>query len=136
MAVPGRVQTDLLEVAAVVPELAPGYKRIDDPRDVRRLRVRLEGADLSWADLDVVGAGQTMDGGVIFMIVAVFYVLVTIALIGWPSSVYLMATVRQVSLSAGQQLALGACFLTGMTLASPRAGWTCGRARALNDMGR
>jgi len=89
MAVPGRVQTDLLEVAAVVPELAPGLKRIDDPRDVRRLRVRLEGADLSWADLDVVGAGQTMDGGIIFMIVAVFYVLVTIALIGWPSSVYL-----------------------------------------------
>jgi len=60
MAVPGRVQTDLLEAAAVVPELAPGLKRIDDPRDVRRLRVRLEGADL-----DVVGAGQTMDGGVI-----------------------------------------------------------------------
>jgi len=55
-------------------------------------------------------------GGVMFMIVAVFYVLVTIALIGWPSSVYLMSTVHQVSLSPGQQLAMGACFLTGMTL--------------------
>ncbi len=61
-------------------------------------------------------------GGVMFMIVAVFYVLVTIALIGWPSSVYLMATVRQVSLSAGQQLAMGACFLTGMLL-SIATGW-------------
>ena len=76
-------------------------------------------------------------GGVMFMIVAVFYVLVTIALIGWPSSVYLMATVRQVSLSAGQQLAMGACFLTGMTL-SIATGWVGMRSgvRALNDMGR
>jgi ABC-2 type transport system permease protein len=76
-------------------------------------------------------------GGVMFMIVAVFYVLVTIALIGWPSSVYLMATVRQVSLSAGQQLAMGACFLLGMTL-SIATGWVGMRSgvRALDDMGR
>ncbi len=63
MAVPGRVQTDLLEAAAVVPETERGLPRIDDPRAVRRLRVRLEGADLSSADL--VGAGQTVDGDVI-----------------------------------------------------------------------
>jgi transglutaminase-like putative cysteine protease len=64
MAVPGRVQTDLLEAAVVVPDMAPGLRRIDDPRGVRRLRVRLEGADdLSRADL--VGAGQTLDGDVI-----------------------------------------------------------------------
>ena len=60
MAVPGRVQTDLLQAAAVVPVM---NQRIDDPRGVRRLRVRLEGADLSSPDLD--GAGQTVDGDVI-----------------------------------------------------------------------
>lgn len=60
MAVPGRVQTDLLQAAAVVPVMS---QRIDDPRGVRRLRVRLEGADLSRLDLD--GVGQTVDGDVI-----------------------------------------------------------------------
>ena len=60
MAVPGRVQTDLLEAAAVVPVMT---QRIDDPRSVRRLRVRLVGADLTSPDLD--GVGQTVDGDVI-----------------------------------------------------------------------
>ena len=60
MAVPGRVQTDLLQAAAVVPVMS---QQIDDPRGVRRLRVRLEGADLSSLDLD--GVGQTADGDVI-----------------------------------------------------------------------
>ena len=60
MAVPGRVQTDLLQAAAVVPVMDG---RIDDPRGVRRLRVRLDGADLTSPDLD--GVGQTFDGDVI-----------------------------------------------------------------------
>jgi transglutaminase-like putative cysteine protease len=60
LAVPGRVQTDLLEASAVVPV---GKQRIDEPRDVRRLRVRLEGADLS-SD-DVQGAGQRVQGDVV-----------------------------------------------------------------------
>ncbi len=59
-AVPGGVQADLLEAAAVVPVMTG---RIDEPRDVRRLRIRLEGADLSGADLQ--GAGQTVDGDVV-----------------------------------------------------------------------
>ena len=54
MAVPLKVQSDMYESAAIVPD---GRERIDEPRDVRRLRVRLEGADLSSADLD--GASQT-----------------------------------------------------------------------------
>jgi hypothetical protein len=55
MAVPDKVQRDMYDAAAVVPA---GRERIDEPRDVRRLRVRLDGADLSSADLD--GVSQTV----------------------------------------------------------------------------
>ena len=57
MAVSGRVQADLLKAAAIVPVMR---QRIDDGRDVRRLQVRLDGADLSGFDLD--GVGQRADG--------------------------------------------------------------------------
>ena len=43
IAVPGRVQADLLQAAAVVPTMRG---RIDEPRDVRRLRLRLDGVDV------------------------------------------------------------------------------------------
>lgn len=57
MAVPERVRADLLRAAAVVPVTKTP---IDEPRSVRRLRVRLEGAELSSPDLQ--GAGQTVVG--------------------------------------------------------------------------
>ena len=60
LSVPGRIQADLLQAAAVVPITA---ERIDEPRDVRRLKLRLEGAELSVVDVD--GVGQTLDGNVI-----------------------------------------------------------------------
>ena len=60
LAVPGRVQEDLLRMSAVVPVMR---QRIDEPRDVRRMRLRLEGADLTSPDLQ--GVGQTVDGSVI-----------------------------------------------------------------------
>jgi transglutaminase-like putative cysteine protease len=60
LAVPQRVQTDLLRLSAVVPIMK---QRIDEPRDVRRLRFRLTGADLSHPDLQ--GVGQTIAGDVI-----------------------------------------------------------------------
>jgi hypothetical protein len=60
LAVPGRVQADLLKAAAVVPTMRG---RIDEPRDVRRLRLRLDGADLPREEL--TGAGQTADANVI-----------------------------------------------------------------------
>ncbi len=63
LAVPRDVQIDLLEASAVVPQ---SKQRIEDPRDVRRLRLRLEGADLSSADLQ--GAGQRVDGDVIELV--------------------------------------------------------------------
>jgi hypothetical protein len=58
MAVSSRIQSDLLEAAAVVPVTK---ERIDEPRDVRRLRFKLEGADWSMADgVNTSGAGQTV----------------------------------------------------------------------------
>jgi transglutaminase-like putative cysteine protease len=57
MAVPRRVQADLLSAAAVVPAMR---QRIDDPRDVRRIRFMVEGADLT--DPDLQGVGQTVTG--------------------------------------------------------------------------
>jgi transglutaminase-like putative cysteine protease len=60
LAVPGRVQQDLLEMSAVVPVM---QQRIDEPRDVRRMRLLISGADLAPRDLD--GVGQTVDGRII-----------------------------------------------------------------------
>jgi len=60
LAVSSQVQADLLEAAAIVPV---GRERIDEPRDILRLRMRLEGADLSHLDMD--GGNQTMTGNVV-----------------------------------------------------------------------
>jgi hypothetical protein len=61
LGVPGHVQTDLLQAAALVPSPPT---RIDDPTAVERLRVRLSGADRFDA-ADLQGAGQTASGDVI-----------------------------------------------------------------------
>ncbi len=58
MAVPIKVQTDMYDAAAIVPVTK---ERIDEPRDVRRLRVRLSGAPVPPADLD--GVSQTASAG-------------------------------------------------------------------------
>ncbi len=63
LAVPGQIRQDILQAAAVVPEMAPNLSPITDPRDVRRLRVRIEGADLTSGEL--VGVGQRVDGNII-----------------------------------------------------------------------
>ena len=60
LAVPGRVQTDLLRASAVVPTFDGAVARriggrIDEPRDVKRLRLRFSGAALPTGDLDGVG---------------------------------------------------------------------------------
>jgi transglutaminase-like putative cysteine protease len=63
MAVSPSMQTDLLQASAVVPEMrAP----IAEPRDVRRMRLRLVGADIAGPDLD--GVGQHVDGDVIELV--------------------------------------------------------------------
>ncbi|HVO10757.1 MAG TPA: transglutaminase-like domain-containing protein [Vicinamibacteria bacterium] len=58
LAVPGSVQSDLLEAAAIVPSRAT---RIDDPTTVARLRLRLQGLEgFDRQDLD--GDGQRLSG--------------------------------------------------------------------------
>jgi len=61
LAVPGKVQTDMLEAAALVPTTP---RRIDDPTTVARLKLRIDGLEaLDPADLD--GAGQSANGATI-----------------------------------------------------------------------
>jgi len=69
LAVSGRMRRDLLEAAAVVPRVetkTPPLPPIDDPRNVRLLRMRVEGADLSSPELQ--GAGQRVTGNVVEII--------------------------------------------------------------------
>jgi hypothetical protein len=54
------VRTDLLGGSAVVPQMK---QRIDEPRNVRRLRMRITGVDLS--TFDVQGVAQSFTGGVL-----------------------------------------------------------------------
>jgi transglutaminase-like putative cysteine protease len=60
LAIPDRVNADLLRASAIVPDFAPGVSRIDETRDVRRLRLRLAGVPLDRTDLN--GVGQVVDG--------------------------------------------------------------------------
>jgi ABC-2 type transport system permease protein len=75
-------------------------------------------------------------GGVAFMTQAVLFVMVTIALVGWPSSLYLMRQFRRVGFTAPQQLLMAASFASAIGLslfvwlASMRSG-----VRALERMG-
>ena len=60
MAVPFNVQNDLLRASAIVPT---GRLQIDEPRDVRRLKLRLSGADIDRAAMS--GVGQSVDGDLV-----------------------------------------------------------------------
>jgi transglutaminase-like putative cysteine protease len=72
MGISGRVRDDLLRAAAIEPTaLRAENARIPEPRDVRRIQLRLDGADLSTLrpagaqDDAMEGAGQTVDGNVV-----------------------------------------------------------------------
>jgi transglutaminase-like putative cysteine protease len=62
LAIGGRIQGDLLESAAVQPRRST-KNRIDDPRDVRRIRIKIEGTALDSPEMR--GAGQAVDGNVL-----------------------------------------------------------------------
>ncbi len=61
LAVPGAIQADMLEASALVPARP---RRIDDPRTVARLKLRIDGLEgLDAADMQ--GAGQSNEAGTI-----------------------------------------------------------------------
>jgi transglutaminase-like putative cysteine protease len=60
MAVPFNVRSDLLTASAIAPT---GKGQIDEPRDVRRLRLRFSGAELAGPDLS--GVGQSLEGNIL-----------------------------------------------------------------------
>ena len=76
-------------------------------------------------------------GGVAFMIVAVLYILIVIALLGWPSSVYLFHRTRGIPLARSQQLSMAACF-GGAAILSLATWWFSMRSgvRALQQLDR
>jgi ABC-2 type transport system permease protein len=61
-------------------------------------------------------------GGIAFMVIAVLFVLVTIALLGWPSSVYLFHQTRRIPLDGMRQAQIAASFAAA-TFVSLAAWW-------------
>jgi ABC-2 type transport system permease protein len=55
-------------------------------------------------------------GGVAFMIQAVLFVIVMIALLGWPASIYMFQRVRRVPLSGPQQMLMAVCFASAAAI--------------------
>ena len=74
--------------------------------------------------------------GTVILIQAVLFVIVMIALLGWPASIYLFQRARRSPLTGPQQMLMAACFTSAAAisvtiwLASMRSG-----ARALQAMG-
>ena len=76
-------------------------------------------------------------GGVAFMILAVLFILVMIALLGWPSSVYLFSQFRRRPLTGTQEILIGVMFASAAVLSI--ATWLLGMragVRALQEMDR
>jgi ABC-2 type transport system permease protein len=74
-------------------------------------------------------------GGVMFMILAVSLIVVTIALLGWPSSMYLLSTAQRITLTGARQAAMAACFASAFVILA--ATWGVGMrsgVRALESM--
>jgi hypothetical protein len=55
-------------------------------------------------------------GGVAFMVMAVFYIIVMIVLIGWPSAMWLVSRLRGLPLSALREALLIMSFVAAMAL--------------------
>jgi ABC-2 type transport system permease protein len=55
-------------------------------------------------------------GGVAFMIQAVLFVIVMIALLGWPVSIYLFQRARRVPLTTSQQMLMTGCFASAAAI--------------------
>lgn len=76
-------------------------------------------------------------GGIAFMILAVLYILVTIVLLGWPSSMWMFSRLRGFQLSTVRQMFMGASFALAVALSI--ATWLLAMrsgVRALEEMNR
>jgi ABC-2 type transport system permease protein len=76
-------------------------------------------------------------GGVAFMILAVLFILVMIVLLGWPSSIYLLAQLRSRALTSGEEIFIASMFAgaAAVSIATFVAGMRTG-VRALEEMDR
>jgi ABC-2 type transport system permease protein len=74
-------------------------------------------------------------GGVMFMILAVLFVIIACALVGWPSSLYLWHRARGVALSSSQQWTVWLSFAAGAALSLVTWWWSMrSGVRALEEM--
>jgi hypothetical protein len=74
-------------------------------------------------------------GGVMFMILAVLLIIVTIVLLGWPSTTYLMLKLRHIPLGPTRLVIMGASFVVAAVISI--ATWLIGMrsgVRALEAM--
>ena len=76
-------------------------------------------------------------GGVAFMILAVLFILMMIVLLGWPSSIYLLAQFRSRALTGREEIFIGLMFLAAaaLSIGTFLAGMRTG-VRALQEMDR
>ena len=76
-------------------------------------------------------------GGVAFMVLAVLFVIVTIVLVGWPSSIYLAQQLRVLPMRTSRAVLMYSCFVTA-ALVSLSTFWFGMRSgiRALEEMDR
>jgi hypothetical protein len=75
-------------------------------------------------------------GGVAFMVLAVLYILATVALLAWPASVYLWHDYRGLPISPRRQAWMAACFAAAVALGVVTF-WRAMRqgVRALEELG-
>lgn len=75
-------------------------------------------------------------GGVAFMILAVLFILVEIALLGWPASLYLWYQYREEAIPAGRQVVMGLSVLAALSLSLVTFRLSMERGvRALEELG-
>ena len=72
-------------------------------------------------------------GGIAFMVAAVLFVLVIVALVGWPASLYLFHQGRHIPISPFQQIQMFACFL--LATATSLGTWWFGMRTGIRALG-
>src|SRR5262245_28220548 len=75
-------------------------------------------------------------GGIAFMVVAVLFIAVTVALLAWPASYYLLALYQGTPLAPGRQVLIVACLAAAAAVSVATGLFAMRRGvRALEDLG-